>query len=273
MCSSGISGMHSGLLAAQIRDLNNGNSTSILINNKKLDCNEDCAQLERNRRLALALQIENPDMSSKLGVPKYSEFLKDMAKKDPTFATMVHDKLTDLVKLAKNSKQKSRSYSFEHMNRDKRTFVHELSDHFGVESESYDAEPKRNVVATAVKDRAWLPSQSIVEVVMGIRKTPLPVTFAPSKPTFTTLQPSKILTTEKASEAPVVDYFDYEDWFTFFGEFCTVPPKIFRRSVEKVSVSVLCCTAFLHPQKLQVKNISMTFSLLVFFFIKLTILA
>ena len=34
------------------------------------------------------------------------------------------------------------------MNRDKRQFVHELSDHFGIESESYDAEPKRNVVAT-----------------------------------------------------------------------------------------------------------------------------
>ena len=52
------------------------------------------------------------------------------------------------VRLAKESKQKSRSHSFDVMNRDKRQFVHELSDHFGIESESYDAEPKRNVVAT-----------------------------------------------------------------------------------------------------------------------------
>ena len=37
------------------------------------------------------------------------------------------------------------------MNRDKRQFVHELSSHFGVESESFDAEPKRNVVATAYR--------------------------------------------------------------------------------------------------------------------------
>ena len=46
----------------------------------KVDCNEECAKLERNRRVALALQIENPDMSAKLVGPKYSEFLKELAK-------------------------------------------------------------------------------------------------------------------------------------------------------------------------------------------------
>ena len=76
----------------------------------------------------------------------------------------------------------SRSHSFDYMNRDKRQFVHELSDHFGIESESYDAEPKRNVVATAVKDRAWLPSQSIMDVVLGVRKAPVPVSIALSQP-------------------------------------------------------------------------------------------
>ena len=151
-------------------------------NKSKLDCNEECAKIERNRRVALALQIENPDTSAKLSAPKYSDFLKDMARKDPNFANLVHDRLTELVKLAKESKQRSRSHSFECMNRDKRQFVHELSDHFGIESESYDAEPKRNVVATAIKDRAWLPSQSITDVVLGIRKAPVPVSIAPSQP-------------------------------------------------------------------------------------------
>ena len=74
----------------------------------KVDCNEECAKLERNRRVALALQIENPDMSAKLVGPKYSEFLKELAKKDPSFCGMVHDKLTELVNLAKESKHKSR---------------------------------------------------------------------------------------------------------------------------------------------------------------------
>lgn len=66
---------------------------------------------------------------------------------------MVHEKLTELVQLAKISKQKSRSYSFDCMNKDKRHFVHESCEHFGCESQAYDQEPKRNVVATAVKDK------------------------------------------------------------------------------------------------------------------------
>jgi transcriptional repressor NF-X1 len=132
--------------------------------------------------VALALQIENPELSSKLAAPKYSEFLKDMARKDSSFAAIVHDKLYDLVKLAKESKQKSRSYSFDCMNRDKREFVHELSDHFGVDSESYDSEPKRNVVVTAVRERVWLPSQSILDVIQGLRKAPAPVNIKATQP-------------------------------------------------------------------------------------------
>lgn len=56
----------------------------------------------RNRRLALALQIQNPDMSAKL-TPKYSEFMKLWAKRDPNLCRHVHDKLTALVKLAKEA--------------------------------------------------------------------------------------------------------------------------------------------------------------------------
>lgn len=119
---------------------------------KTLECNDECKIIERNRRLALGLQIANPDLSGKL-MPRYSDFMKQWAKKDPHFCQMVHDKLTELVQLAKTSKQKSRSYSFDSMNKDKRHFIHESCEHFGCESQAYDQEPKRNVVATAVKDK------------------------------------------------------------------------------------------------------------------------
>jgi transcriptional repressor NF-X1 len=119
---------------------------------KTLECNDECKIIERNRRLTLGLQIENPDLCGKL-IPKYSEHMRQWAKKDPIFCQMVHHKLTELVQLAKTSKQKSRSYSFESMNRDKRYFVHESCEHFGCESQAYDQEPKRNIVATAVKDK------------------------------------------------------------------------------------------------------------------------
>lgn len=159
-------------------------------------------QIERNRRLALALQIENPETRDKLGNASvlFSDFMKDEARKDPNLAKMVHDALTDLVLKAKEvrktvlfagaciylidlnfwqkryevdnlnfkmyfslfnftfllspafqSKQKSRSHSFAPMNREKRQFVHEYCEHFGCQSQSYDDEPKKNIVATAVK--------------------------------------------------------------------------------------------------------------------------
>lgn len=66
----------------------------------RLDCNEECRLLERNRRLAIGLQIRNPDLSSKL-TPRYSDFMRGWAKKDARFCQNVHDKLTELVQLAK----------------------------------------------------------------------------------------------------------------------------------------------------------------------------
>ncbi|XP_011643154.1 protein shuttle craft [Pogonomyrmex barbatus] len=186
---------------------------------KTLECNDECKTIERNRRLALGLQIVNPDLSGKL-MPRYSDYMKQWAKKDPHFCQMVHDKLTELVQLAKTSKQKSRSYSFDVMNREKRHFVHESCQHFGCESQAYDEEPKRNVVATAVKDKCWLPSYSLLEVIQrekGQRKVPGPVLNAskgnnstktvlslPIKQNQQSLPSSSTKTADKE-----IDYFDY----------------------------------------------------------------
>lgn len=66
----------------------------------RLDCNDECRIIERNRRLSIGLQIRNPDLSAKL-TPRYSDFMRNWAKKDPKFCQHVHDKLTELVQLAK----------------------------------------------------------------------------------------------------------------------------------------------------------------------------
>lgn len=39
------------------------------------------------------------------------------------------------------------------MRYEKRKLIHEYSEHFGCESVAYDAEPNRNVVATALKEK------------------------------------------------------------------------------------------------------------------------
>lgn len=121
--------------------------------NKTLDCNEECRIIERNRRLEIGFNARKPIVPPQKILTKYSEFIKNFAKRDPSLVKSVHDALTSLVKLAKESKQKSRSHSFPTMNREKRQLVHEMCEAFGMESVAYDAEPNRNVVATAYKNR------------------------------------------------------------------------------------------------------------------------
>lgn len=130
-----------------------------------LECNEECALLERNKRLALALEIQNPDISAKLGNPSYSDFLKDYAKQFPQFVAGVEKSLAELVQSAKQSKQPSRSHSFPIMSSNQRRCIHELSEHYGCETQSYDYEPKKNVVASAPRDKCWLPSVTLTALV------------------------------------------------------------------------------------------------------------
>lgn len=127
-----------------------------------MECNDECYKQIRNAGLAEALQINNPELSSKV-VPRYSDFLKDWVRRDPGLCATVHTKLVNLVKLAQESKQKSRSYSFPNMNRDKRQLVHEYCQHFAITTQSFDSEPNRNVIVTAVRDKSSVPSVSLLE--------------------------------------------------------------------------------------------------------------
>ncbi|CAH2106663.1 unnamed protein product [Euphydryas editha] len=196
---------------------------------KTLECDEECYVEARSRRLALALQLRNPDVSAKLA-PRYSEHVRATAAREPAFAQHVHDRLTDLVQLAKKSKQKTRAHSFPSMNRQKRQFIHEMCEHFGCESVAYDAEPNRNVVATADKEKSWLPAMSVLEVLAreaGKRRVPGPVLRAPAAASAPAPAPAPAAAAAKPSggwatltstnawaarsqpkQAPKIDYFD-----------------------------------------------------------------
>jgi len=67
----------------------------------RLECDKECAKLERNRKLAEALQVDNADVTTSIGTPNYSEFLMQFAKKNPHFIETIHKQLTDLVMKAK----------------------------------------------------------------------------------------------------------------------------------------------------------------------------
>lgn len=67
-----------------------------------LECTRECTKLERNRRIALALQIRNPDLSPNV-TPRYSDFMKEFAKRDVPFCNYIHEKLAELVTNAKQA--------------------------------------------------------------------------------------------------------------------------------------------------------------------------
>lgn len=72
----------------------------MLVHVYRLECDDECRVEARTRQLALALQIRNPDVSAKLA-PRYSDHVRSTAAREPAFANQVHDKLTELVQLAK----------------------------------------------------------------------------------------------------------------------------------------------------------------------------
>ncbi|XP_060590156.1 transcriptional repressor NF-X1-like isoform X2 [Ruditapes philippinarum] len=154
----GIMGASSSVNISKLNQIKQGQA-------RVLECNEECAVIERNRRIALALEIQNPDLSSKLGSPSYTDFLKEQAKKDPVFVAGIEKAFADLVQSAKQSKQPSRSHAFPSMNMNQRKLVHELAEFYGCQTQSYDYEPKKNVVATAPRDKCWLPSVTLTALV------------------------------------------------------------------------------------------------------------
>ncbi|XP_062586553.1 LOW QUALITY PROTEIN: transcriptional repressor NF-X1-like [Saccostrea cucullata] len=196
---------------------------------KVLECDADCALIERNRRLALALEIKNPDLQAKLGSPSYSEFLRDFTKKNLHIVSSVEKSFNDLVQNAKKAKQAYRSHSFPSMNRDQRRLIHELAECYGCETQSYDYEPNKNVVATAYKDKCWLPTVTLTAYVQREMhpKAPTPIphrhneteireSALAAKQSFEVLKDKPIETVQrsnnskdKASGSKVIDYFDF----------------------------------------------------------------
>jgi transcriptional repressor NF-X1 len=212
-CENQYSRVTTAMLASRMQDMQAGNTVNLnelTRKDKKLECSEECFKLERNKRIALALQIRNPDISSKI-TPKYSDFLKSYVKKDAKLCSDIHDELTKLVQLAKESKQKTRLKSFDCMNREKRQFVHEYVEHFGCTSESFDAEPKRNVVATAYREKSWLPAISLLDYVHKLKKLTAPVPSASNAPpvTLTNLTKSNnSATSNQNNSKEKIDWFD-----------------------------------------------------------------
>ncbi|KAH0382064.1 hypothetical protein KCU89_g17545, partial [Aureobasidium melanogenum] len=108
--------------------------------NKSLPCNDECARLERNRRLALALNIDQEaHVEGGDHVPFSSETLNLYAA-HPTWASNQEREFR--VFAAADDEKRLR---FKPMTATQRAFIHHLAEDFGLDSESMDPEPHRHV--------------------------------------------------------------------------------------------------------------------------------
>uniref|UniRef100_A0AAZ3RI10 R3H domain-containing protein n=1 Tax=Oncorhynchus tshawytscha TaxID=74940 RepID=A0AAZ3RI10_ONCTS len=143
-------------MASKLSDMQLGDSVDIgLITKKemkqaKLECDEGCAALERNRSVFAQLLCARTQQVVCVCV----------------CVTCFQGKLS------------KRSHCFPPMNREHRKIVHELAEVYNVESVSYDSEPKRNVVITAIRGKSACPNStltSLIERDTGVSRAPPPI--------------------------------------------------------------------------------------------------
>jgi len=195
----------------------------------KLDCDEDCNCIDRNKGFADALGLENADYSNKPPVEgstgtAFSPFLKEQARKDPKFVSSIEEKISQLVQEIKSKK----SHSFPPMKSIQRQIVHELAEVYGCSSVSYDEDPKRNVVVTATKEKSVLPPVSLTAITQREinPRAPMPIPLgrkeselrsaSAAEKRMTTLPSWAHVGTNKSAVRPTrpktPDYWDYWDF-------------------------------------------------------------
>ncbi|XP_023806082.1 transcriptional repressor NF-X1 isoform X2 [Oryzias latipes] len=205
-------------MASKLSDMQLGDSMDMgpLLTKKeakqtRLDCDEECATLERNRRLAEALQIDaTSDPFNTRSTSVYSSSLKEDARKDLKFVTEVEEEMRSLVELANKGKQPKRSHCFPAMNREHRKIIHELAEVYGVESASYDSEPKRNVIITAHKGKSACPNSSLTAVIERETAARAPPPIAHIKQQSSRAAGGSAWS-KMLKEEPAIDYFDVQD--------------------------------------------------------------
>ena len=125
---------------------------------KTLDCNDECARLERNRRLAVALNI---DQSTHI----------DGGDHIP-YSTETLNLFAEGVKFGQTQEREFRVFAtspdekrlrFKPMQARQRSFIHALAEDFGMDSESMDPEPHRHVMVWKTPRFVSAPNKTLAE--------------------------------------------------------------------------------------------------------------
>ncbi|KAF2630653.1 hypothetical protein BU25DRAFT_244446 [Macroventuria anomochaeta] len=156
-------------------------------NNKKtLKCDDECARLERNRKLALALNVDPEHETDH--VP-YSDITLNLYMEHSTWAA-THEKRLRLFAADEEEKR----LRFKPMPKHQRKFIHYLAEDFGFDTESMDPEPHRHVAVFKTPKFVMAPMKTLAECART-RQVQRPIPAAPAaaplrpKPSNTTGDP------------------------------------------------------------------------------------
>ncbi|KAF9353649.1 FKBP12-associated protein [Mortierella sp. AD094] len=105
-----------------------------------IKCNDFCLIAERNKRVALALDIDDSAIRGPR-IPHFDDYVLDYASANMEFTLKIEKRLAEWV-----FDSTLQTLNLQPMKGHHRKFVHELAAHYNVTSESVDVEPYRSVV-------------------------------------------------------------------------------------------------------------------------------
>ncbi|KAF2767426.1 hypothetical protein EJ03DRAFT_296577 [Teratosphaeria nubilosa] len=125
---------------------------------KSLPCNDECARLERNRKLALALNIDqSTHVEARDHIPYSADTINLFAEKPKWSQTQERE---FRVFAASDGEKRMR---FKPMRASERAFIHALAEDFGLDSESMDPEPNRHVMIWKTPRFVSAPNKTLAE--------------------------------------------------------------------------------------------------------------
>jgi transcriptional repressor NF-X1 len=136
---------------------------------KTLDCNEECLKIQRNAKLAAALNID-PATHLSDHIP-YSQQTLDMFKTMPKFCQQYEREFRVFA-----ADEKEKRMRFKPMQPAQRAFLHSMAEDFGLDSESQDPEPHRHVSIFKTPKFVSAPMKTLSQC---IKLRPAPVAVEP----------------------------------------------------------------------------------------------
>ena len=125
---------------------------------KILSCDDECARLERNRKLALALNID-PQAHKDDHIP-YSIATLHLYQENPKWAQTQEREMRAFA-----ADQSEKRLRFKPMPPHQRQFIHSLAEDFGFDSEGVDPEPYRHVFVFKTPKFVMAPMKTLSECV------------------------------------------------------------------------------------------------------------